>query len=128
MEIRAGGPAGWPPGRPVGEVLVVAQGLPVRGLALLAEVAAARFRALERVDAHELAQFEEVRHPTRLLERLVQLLVPFEHAYVLPELGTQFRDLPERVVEPGLIARHAAVVPQELPELPVKRVDRALAG
>ena len=55
----------------IGEVLVIAQGLALRRLTLYAEVAAARFGALQRVHAHQLAQFEEVRDSARLLERLV---------------------------------------------------------
>ena len=65
--------AGVLPRRDVREVRVVALRLAVRRLALLPEVRAARLRPVERVDAHQLRQLEEVRHPARLLERLVQL-------------------------------------------------------
>src|SRR3954470_19764569 len=48
------------PGRHVGEVLVVAQGLALRGLALGAEVAAAALVAVQRVDAHQLGGVDAV--------------------------------------------------------------------
>ena len=80
------------PGGDVGEVLVVAQGLAVRRLALLAEVAAARLLAVQRVEAHQLGELEEVGHPAGLLERLVQLRAAARDGDVLPELLAQLAD------------------------------------
>src|SRR5262245_21257770 len=57
VEDRRG--AGVLPGRDVGEVLVVAQRLAVRGLGLGAEVTAAGLGAVQGVDAHQLGQLEE---------------------------------------------------------------------
>ena len=51
------------PGRDVGVAVVVAQRLAVLGLRLGPEVAAAGLAPVERVDAHQLAELEEVGHP-----------------------------------------------------------------
>src|SRR5512145_1043869 len=61
------------PRRDVAEALVVAQSLALLGLVLLAEVPAAGFLALEGVEAHQLAELEEVGHAAGHLERLVEL-------------------------------------------------------
>src|ERR1044071_3190088 len=55
-QLRVARVAGVHPGRHVGEVLVVAERLAVLGLALLAEVAAARLGAVEGVQADQLPQ------------------------------------------------------------------------
>src|SRR6478735_12302725 len=47
------------PGAHVGEVVVVAEGLALVGLALFAEVAAAALLAVEGVTDHQLAELEE---------------------------------------------------------------------
>src|SRR5712671_3234269 len=54
----------------VGEVGVVALRLPLGGLALHAEVAAAGLRPVQRVEAHQFAQLEKIRDAAGLLERL----------------------------------------------------------
>ena len=56
------------PGADVGEPVVVAQGLALVGLALLAEVAAAGFLAVERIEAHERGELEEIGDAPRALE------------------------------------------------------------
>ena len=68
------------PGGDVGEVLVVAQRFAVRRLALHAEMRAARFGAVQRVEAQQLGQLEEVGHAPGFFERLVELLVVAGHA------------------------------------------------
>src|SRR5207342_892700 len=60
------------PGGDIGEVLVVALGLAVVGLALGPEMAAAALGAVQRIEAHELRELEEVRDAAGLLQRLVQ--------------------------------------------------------
>src|SRR5471032_838256 len=60
------------PGGDVAELLVVTLALAVGILVLLAEMAAATLLARERVEAHQLAEFEEVGHAAGLLERLVE--------------------------------------------------------
>src|SRR2546430_620342 len=108
------------PGAGVAEVRVVASGLALRGLALDAEVAAAGLTPVERIEAHQLRELEEVRDAAGLLERLVQLLTGPEHAHVPVELLAQLRDLRERPPETGVGPGHAAVVPPE----PAHRVVR----
>ena len=55
--------------------VVVAQRLAVLGLVLDAEVAAAALLAVQRVEAQQLAELEEVGDAAGLLERLVERLV-----------------------------------------------------
>ena len=74
------------PGGDVGEELVVTQRLAILGLILDPEMSAARLLPVERVQAHELPQLQEVRHPAGLLQRLIQLRVAAGHVYVAPEL------------------------------------------
>ena len=119
--------AGVLPCRDVREVLVIAQRLAVRRLALLAEVAAAGLGAVQSVRADQFAEFEEVRDASRLFERLVQFLVLTEHIDVLPELLAQLRDLRERLPQARVGAGHAAVVPHDVAEFAVEGVHRPLA-
>ena len=66
----------------VAEVVVIAEGLVVDRLVLIAEVSAAGLLAMQRVSAHELGQLEEVVDAARLLQRLVQRLVVTQHSDV----------------------------------------------
>ena len=52
---------------------------------------ATRLGAVERVDAQQLGELEEVRDAASPLERLVKLLVVAEHARVGPELLAELR-------------------------------------
>src|SRR5438132_1606576 len=61
-----------PPRRDVGETLVVAFGFAVFGLKLFAEVAAAGFVAMERVEAEQLSELHEVSHTTCIFQIMVQ--------------------------------------------------------
>src|SRR6185295_14616827 len=87
----------------------------------------ARLVALERVEAHELPELQEVGDAAGDLERLVELLARARDADVLPELLAQPRELAEGVLEALLVAGHAAVVPHDLAELAVEGRDRAFA-
>ena len=49
-------------------------------------MAAARFLAMKSVTRHQLAKFEEIRHPAGLLERLVELLSLAQHAHVVADM------------------------------------------
>src|SRR4051812_30841310 len=60
------------PGRHVGDLVVVSQGLAVLGLRLGPEVTATGLAALQGVDAHQLTELDEVGHPAGLFERLVE--------------------------------------------------------
>ncbi len=78
-------------------MLVVARRLAFGRLILFAEVAAAAFVALQRVEAHQLGEFEEVGHAAGLLERLIELLAGAEHLDVAPELLAQRGNFGERL-------------------------------
>src|SRR5205085_2917214 len=95
----------------IGEVFVIAQGLALRRLTLHSEMSATGFHALERIDAHEFAQLEEIRNAAGLFERLIQFLTRPDDVDVLPELFLQFRNSREISLEAGFGARHAAVFP-----------------
>src|SRR5262249_16412050 len=70
----------------VHEVFVVTQRLAVFGLVFLAEMTAAAFVALQRVQTHQLGKLQVVGNSSGLLERLVPGLVFAQHTHVLPEL------------------------------------------
>ena len=80
------------PGGDVGEMLVVAQRLAVRGLMLLPEMSAARLLAMQRIEAHQLAELEEVGDASRLLERLIELGIAARDVDVAPELLAQLAE------------------------------------
>ena len=113
------------PRRDVEELVVVTQRLAVLGLGLGAEVAAAGLAPVQGVDAHELAQLEEVGHAARALEGLVEVLVDAGDLDVRPELVAQFADRADGVLEALFGALHAAVLPHDGAELLVEGVHRA---
>ena len=80
------------------------QRLAVLGLALGPEVTAAGLAAVQGVDAHELAQLEEVGDAAGLLERLVEGVGRTEDAHVAPELVAQPADEVDGL-EQALLAR-----------------------
>src|SRR3954452_6502420 len=115
------------PGRHVGELVVVAQRLAVGGLRLRAEVATTGFASVQRIDAHELAQLQEVGDPPGPLEGLVEALPRAQHPDVRPELAAQLTDPRDRLAQALLGPLHAAVVPHDVAELLVEGVDRPAA-
>src|SRR5687768_620696 len=84
VALRLALDSGELPHRGVGEALVVAPGLAVRRGVLDPQVPARRLLAGQRVAAHQLAELEEVRHPARLLERLVERLPAAQDAHLRP--------------------------------------------
>src|ERR1700691_1935378 len=102
------------PGRDIAEVLVVAKGFAVFGSILLAEVAAAGFVAVQRIDAHKLSELEEIGHTTGFLQTLVKVAGAAEHFHVAPILFAQLADLTDGALEAAGGARHAAVIPHKL--------------
>ena len=81
------------PGGDVGEMLVVAFGFALLGLEFLAEMAAARFIALQGIDAEQFGKFHEVRHATGVLQLLIELAVPARDSDVGPEFVAQRGEL-----------------------------------
>ncbi len=82
---------------------------------------------MQRVQAHQLGQLEVVDQPVGLLQRLVELLPGAGHLDPAPELLPQGRDPLQRAAQPGLVAGHPALVPEQFAELAVEGVGRAVA-
>ena len=113
----------WPlvlPRSGISEVLVVALRFPVSRLEFLAEMAAAGFAAVKRIEAEQLREFHEVPHPAGVFEVLVQFAIFAGHINAFPEFGAQFRDSVQRLFEPCFISGHAALFPEQLSQFAVK--------
>src|SRR5690348_15425810 len=91
------------------------------------KVAAARLFAVERVDAHQLRELEEVGDATGALELLIELFAGARDMEIRPELVAELRDELERGLQPLGAARHPAILPHDLAELAMERRRRALA-
>ena len=81
------------------EVLVVAQSFAFARLGFFPEVAAAGLFAIERVDAHELRELEEIGHAARALERQVQPFAVSREIQIGVKLFAQRWNLLERALE-----------------------------
>ncbi len=81
-----------------------------------AEMRAAGFVAGERVETHQLGEFEKIGHATRALERLIEIFAIAGHADFAPEFFAQLGNVSERLFQPVFISRHSAFVPQERAE------------
>ena len=108
-------------------MFVVALGLAIGSLVLLAEMAAAGFVALQRVDAQQLAEFEKVRDAAGFFEALIQIVTGACHVQVLPELVAERANFGDGFFQAGGCARHAAVFPHDLAQFAMEGVDGALA-
>src|SRR5688572_27378609 len=113
MQPRLGALTGILPGGDVGKTLVIALGLAVPGLMLLAKVSAARLLAMECVSAHQLAELQEVGDAIRLLQRLIQFGVAPGHHHVLPELGANLRNALQRLSQSRGGPCHPTLLPHE---------------
>ena len=111
------------PGRDVAEVLVIAQCLALGRLILFAEVAAARFFTVQRVNAQQLAEFKEVGDPARLFERLVDVVGAARHQHVLPVLLAQLANPADCALKTLPVAGHSALFPKNLAEFTMERID-----
>src|SRR5207237_190487 len=80
---------------------IVAQSLALGRLVLLAEMRTTGFVAVERISAHQFAEFKEVGYAAGFLEGLVEFLVRAQHAYVSPEVFAQFRNHAGRFLQTG---------------------------
>src|SRR5580698_3618942 len=114
------------PGSDVGEVLVVALRFAVGRLVLFAEVAAAGLVALERVDAHQLAELEEVGDAAGFFEALIQIVAAARNGDILPVFLAQGANLADGFFKTLGSARHAAFVPHDLAKLAMEGIDRPL--
>src|SRR5690606_4892456 len=82
---------------------------------------------IEGVDAHQLAELEEVRDPARPFELLVQPLPVTDDPDIAPERLAQLANRVDAPVEAVGAARDAAQVGQDLAELGVEAVGTAAA-
>ena len=90
-------------------------------------MAATGLAPVERVDAHELAELEEVGDPAGLLQRLVHAVGRTEHLHVAREVVAQATDQVDRLAQAVLGPLHSAVLPHDVAELAVVGVDAACA-
>src|SRR6185437_4335721 len=98
-----------------------------RRLILLAEVSAAGFVSLLRIDTHQLCQFEKVSDSTGFFEALVQIIPASGNSDVLPEFLTQCTNFSDGDFKPLGCAGHSAVIPDNLAQFAMERIHRALA-
>src|SRR6266540_3944148 len=79
----------------------------------------------EALVVHEqVRELQEVRHAARPLERLVELLALAGDPDVAPELLAEGGDPLQGGLQALLVARHAALLPQQLAELAVEGLGR----
>jgi hypothetical protein len=86
--------------------------------------------ALAGIVAHHFAKLDEVRHAAGLFELHVDRIARAGDQHALagsPEFLADFGDALNRAIEACARAGHAALVPHDLAELAVERIDRALA-
>lgn len=82
---------------------------------------------MERVEAHELGEFQVVDDPVRLLQGLVELPAGARDLDPAPELLADLRDAGERGLEARFGPGHPAVLPHEFAEFAVEGVGGAVA-
>ena len=127
MQCRFGADAGEFPRGDVAVSLVVAKRLAVGRLEFLAEMPAAGFVALERIQRQQLAELHVIGDPACVVEHGIEVVLLARDRYVLPELVAQRANLPQRFLQPGRVSGHADVVPHDAAELPVELADGSLA-
>jgi len=99
------------PGGDVRIVFVIALRFALWGLKFLAEMTAAGFVSIARIDTHQLSQFEEIGHPAGFLEALVKVRGAAGHVQVAPEFIAQLAYLADGFGQTFGGARHAALIP-----------------
>src|SRR5688572_4749608 len=123
QDRRLAGPPVFPCGG-IAVGVIVAHCFTLWSLELLTEVPSAGFIALQRVHAHQLAEFQKVRNTSRILEGLVEFLTAPENRDILPEFLAQFRNPRDSPLEAGFVTRHATFIPEELAEFAMEGCDR----
>src|SRR5215472_1892156 len=103
-------------------VLVVAECFTIRRLIFLAEMCAGGFVTLQGVNAHQLGEFEEIRHTPGAFQCLVVIFFVSRYTHVAPEFCTQFGNLSERFEQSLFVTRHSAFVPQKKPKFTMERI------
>src|SRR3982075_2444161 len=115
------------PGEDGGKVVVGAERLAIGRLMFLTKMSAARFVALERINAHELGEFEEIGHATGAFERLIEIVSFAGNAHRSPKFVAQLRDFRERFAQSLSVSGHATFVPEKRSELTMDGVERTIA-
>src|SRR5712691_872966 len=113
------------PRRDIAELLVIAQRLAVGRLMFHPKVAAARFLAMQRIDAHQFGQLEEIGDASCFFQGLIHLFAAAENTHVAPVQLAQATDFVPRFLQTIGAARPAAVLPHDISELAMERVDGA---
>ena len=127
MQNRRRVVAGKLPRGDVREPVVVAQRLAIPRLVLDAEVRPARLLTMQRIDAHQLRELQEIGDASGALQLLIELLARARHEQILPELLAQRRNELQCRAQPLGAARQAAVLPNDLPKLAMERRRRPRA-
>jgi len=107
-----------------GVVLVVAERLALGRLMFLPKMRSGGLVALQRIDSHQLGEFEEIGDSPRAFQRLVIIFFVSRHANVVPKLCAQFWNSSERFAQSFFIPRHAAFIPEEQAKFAMKRIER----
>ena len=82
---------------------------------------------MQRIDAHQLRELQEIGDASGALQLLIELLAGARHEQIVPELLAQRRNEMQRRAQPLGAPRHAAVLPNDLPELAMERRGRPRA-
>ena len=127
MELGVLSFAGIFPGRDMTEVVVIPQGFVLFGLKAFVEMAAAGFPPCQRIDDHELSEFQKIGHASGPFEALVQIPVDSGDLDIFPEFAAKGLDEGSGFGQARIVSGHAAVFPQDAPQFPVKIIHRAFA-
>ena len=114
------------PGEDRGVFVIVAQRFAFGSLMFFTKMRAARFIASQRVDAHQLCEFEKIGDTSGALERLIKIFAFTRNANFAPEFLSERGNSSERFFQSFFVSRHAAFVPKEHAELAMDRIKRAI--
>ena len=96
---------------------IISLGLVFLGLALLAQMTAARFLAFQGVPDHGFGELQEIRHPAGPLQGLIEFGAAAGHQDIGVKFLPDFRDPGQGVFQSLPVAGHAAVVPEQTAQL-----------
>ena len=96
-----------------GVVLIVAERLALGCLMLLAKMCAGRFVALQRVNAHQLGEFEKISDAPGAFQRLVIIFFVAGDAHVAPKFVAQFWNFLQRFAQSVFRCATFRICPRE---------------
>src|SRR5437763_12163187 len=114
------------PGEDRGVFVIVAQRFAFDSLMFFTKMRAARFIASQRVDAHQLCEFEKIGDTSGAFERLIKIFAIAGNADFPPEFLSELWNFSERFLKSGFVSRHPALVPKQHAELAMDRIKRAI--